>query len=129
MDVERLRAIPLFQSVDEEHLSRVAPFVSQVEVSAGKQLVTEGDFAYEFLAIEEGTAEVRRGDEKIAELGPGDYFGEVGLLETETRQATVIAKTEMKLLTLDSWDMKRLEKELPDAAEEIHRTVRERKIG
>lgn len=129
MDVERLRAIPLFQSVDDEHLSRVAPFVSQVEVSAGKQLVTEGDFAYEFLAIEEGTAEVRRGDEKIAELGPGDYFGEVGLLETETRQATVIAKTEMKLLTLDSWDMKRLEKELPDAAEEIHRTVRERKIG
>jgi len=129
LDVERLRAIPLFQSVDEEHLSRVAPFVSQVVVSAGKQLVTEGDFAYEFLAIEEGTAEVRRGDEKIAELGPGDYFGEVGLLETETRQATVIAKTEMKLLTLDSWDMKRLEKELPDAAEEIHRTVRERKIG
>ena len=129
MDVERLRAIPLFQSVDEEHLGRVAPFVSQVEVSAGKQLVTEGDFAYEFLAIEEGTCEVRRGDEKIAELGPGDYFGEVGLLETETRQATVIAKTDMKLLTLDSWDMKRLEKELPEAAEEIHRTVRERKIG
>ena len=129
MDVERLRAIPLFQSVDEEHLGRVAPFVSQVEVSAGKQLVTEGDFAYEFMAIEDGTAEVRRGDEKLAELGPGDYFGEVGLLETEKRQATVIAKTDMKLLTLDQWDMKRLEKELPDAAEEIHRTVRERKIG
>jgi len=129
LDVERLRAIPLFQSVDEEHLGRVAPFVSQVEVSAGKQLVTEGDFAYEFMAIEDGTAEVRRGDEKLAELGPGDYFGEVGLLETEKRQATVIAKTDMKLLTLDQWDMKRLEKELPDAAEEIHRTVRERKIG
>jgi CRP-like cAMP-binding protein len=129
LDVERLRAIPLFQSVDEEHLGRVAPFVSQVEVSAGKQLVTEGDFAYEFMAIEDGTADVRRGDEKLAELGPGDYFGEVGLLETEKRQATVIAKTDMKLLTLDQWDMKRLEKELPDAAEEIHRTVRERKIG
>ena len=129
MDVERLRAIPLFQSVDEEHLGRVAPFVSQVEVSAGKQLVTEGDFAYDFLAIEEGTVEVRRGEEMIAELGPGDYFGEVGLLETEKRQATVVAKTDMKLLTLDSWDMKRLERELPDAAEEIHRIVRERKIG
>ena len=129
MDVERLRAIPLFQSMDEEHLGRVAPFVSQVEVSAGKVLVTEGEFAYNFLAIEEGTVEVTRGDEKIAELGPGDYFGEVGLLETEKRQATVTAKTEMKLLTLDSWDMKRLEKELPEAAEEIRRTIRERKIG
>ena len=129
MDVERLRAIPLFQSMDEEHLGRVAPFVSQVEVSAGKVLVTEGEFAYNFLAIEEGTVEVTRGDEKIAELGPGDYFGEVGLLETEKRQATVTAKTDMKLLTLDSWDMKRLEKELPEAAEEIHRTIRERKIG
>ena len=53
----------------------------------------------------------------------------MGLLETEKRQATVVAKTDMRLLTLDSWDMKRLEKELPDAAEEIHRTVRERKIG
>ena len=60
-------------------------------MSEGKHLVDEGDYAYEFMAIEEGTAEVRRGDEKLAELGPGDFFGEMGLLGARRRNATVIA--------------------------------------
>ena len=62
-------------------------------MSEGETLVREGDFSYELMAIEEGTATVKRGDQTIAELGPGDFFGEIGVLKNEMRDATVVAKT------------------------------------
>ena len=127
MDTSRLKALPLFEGVSDEDLGKIAPFVSEVSVSEGKHLVDEGDYAYEFMAIEEGEAEVVRGDQTLATLGPGDYFGEIGLLEDDRRNATVIARSSMRLLTLDQWDMKRLEKAIPSAAEKIRETVRSRR--
>jgi len=126
LDTSRLKALPLFEGVSDEDLDKIAPFVSEVSVSEGKHLVDEGDYAYEFMAIEEGDAEVVRGDETLANLGAGDYFGEIGLLEADRRNATVIARSPMRLLTLDQWDMKRLEKAIPSAAEKIRETVRSR---
>ncbi len=126
MDTSRLKALPLFEGVSDEDLDKIAPFVSEVSVSEGKHLVDEGDYAYEFMAIEEGDAEVVRGDETLANLSAGDYFGEIGLLEADRRNATVIARSPMRLLTLDQWDMKRLEKAIPSAAEKIRETVRSR---
>ncbi len=126
MDTSRLKALPLFEGVSDEDLDKIAPFVSEVSVSEGKHLVDEGDYAYEFMAIEEGDAEVVRGEETLANLGAGDYFGEIGLLEDDRRNATVIARSSMRLLTLDQWDMKRLEKAIPSAAEKIRETVRSR---
>ena len=126
MDTSRLKALPLFEGVSDEDLDKIAPFVSEVSVSEGKHLVDEGDYAYEFMAIEEGEAEVIRGEETLAKLGAGDYFGEIGLLEDDRRNATVIARSAMRLLTLDQWDMKRLEKAIPSAAEKIRETVRSR---
>jgi CRP-like cAMP-binding protein len=127
LDTSRLKALPLFEGVSDEDLDKIAPFVSEVSVSEGKHLVDEGDYAYEFMAIEEGEAEVVRGDQTLATLGPGDYFGEIGLLEDDRRNATVIARSSMRLLTLDQWDMKRLEKAIPSAADKIRETVRSRR--
>jgi len=127
LDTSRLKALPLFEGVSDEDLDKIAPFVSEVSVSEGKHLVDEGDYAYEFMAIEEGEAEVVRGDETLATLSAGDYFGEIGLLEDDRRNATVIARSPMRLLTLDQWDMKRLEKAIPSAAEKIRETVRSRR--
>ena len=121
-----MKALPLFEGVSDEDLDKISPFVSEVSVSEGKHLVDEGDYAYEFMAIEEGEAEVIRGDETLAKLGSGDYFGEIGLLEADRRNATVIARSPMRLLTLDQWDMRRLEKAIPSAAEKIRETVRSR---
>lgn len=129
MDANRLKSLPLFESVSDEDLERTAPFVSEVSVSEGKHLVDEGDYAYDFMAIEEGTADVRRGDETVAQLGPGDFFGEVGLLDTEKRTATVVATSPMRLITLDRWDMKRLEKTAPAAVEQIRAAAAERQPG
>ena len=127
MDTNRLKSLPLFESVADEDLAKISPFVSEVSVSDGKHLVEEGDYAYEFMAIEEGTAEVRRGDQVLAELGPGDFFGEVGLMDSERRNATVTAKTPLRLITLDRWDMKRLEKAIPSAAARIRDVVEKRR--
>jgi CRP/FNR family cyclic AMP-dependent transcriptional regulator len=126
LDTSRLKSMPLFEGVSDEDLEKIAPFVSEVSVSEGKHLVDEGDYAYEFMAIEDGKAEVLRGDETLAELGPGDFFGEMGLYESDRRNATVVAKTPMRLITLDRWDMRRLEKSIPSAAEKIQATVRAR---
>jgi len=118
LDTNRLKSLPLFESVSDEDLEKIAPFVSEVSVSGCKRLVEEGDYAYEFMAIEEGEAEVRRGEQVLAVLGAGDFFGEMGLIDSERRNATVIAKTGLR---------KRLEKTIPSAAAKIRETVEKRR--
>jgi cAMP-dependent protein kinase regulator len=107
MDPERLRAIPVFASLDDETLKSVAVFAGESSAAEGKQIVNEGDYAHEFMAIEEGTADVVRGGETIASLGPGDIFGEIGVVEKTLRTATVVATSPMRLITLTRWDLKR----------------------
>jgi CRP/FNR family transcriptional regulator, cyclic AMP receptor protein len=126
LDANRLKSLPLFENVADDELQKIAPFVTEVSVSEGKHLVEEGDYSYEFMAIEEGKADVLRGGDKLAELGPGDFFGEMGLLGKERRNATVVAQTPMRLITLSSWDVKRLEKLIPQAAEKLRRTIEAR---
>ena len=127
MDIARLKSIPLFSEVSDDELFTIAPFAEERQVEAGAVLAKEGQFAYEFMAIEEGEAEVTRDGEHVADLGPGDFFGEIGLLETQLRTATVSAKTPMRLITLTGWDMKRLERNIPQAVEQIRRTLEQRR--
>ena len=127
MDATRLKSIPLFEEVGDEELAQIAPFAQEVTVEAGKVLVREGDFSYEFMAIEEGDAEVTRGGEHVADLGPGDFFGEMGLLEKTLRNATVTAKTSMRLVTLTGWDLRRVERTAPQAIERVRAVLEERR--
>jgi CRP/FNR family transcriptional regulator, cyclic AMP receptor protein len=127
LDASRLKSIPLFEEVGDEELAQIAPFATEVEVEAGRELVREGDFSYEFMAIEEGEAEVTRGGEHVADLGPGDFFGEMGLLERTLRNATVTAKTPVRLVTLTGWDLKRVERSAPEAMERIRSVLEERR--
>lgn len=129
MDAAKLRPISLFSTLTDEELSAIAPFAEEVSVSEGTQLVREGDFSYQFFAIDSGTAEVTRAGEHVADLGPGDFFGEIGLLEKELRNASVAAKTDMHLVTLTGWDMKRMEKRMPHAVERIREVIEERRSG
>ena len=108
MDPDRLKQIPVFASLDDETLKSIATFATETSVSAGKHLVKEGDYAYEFMAIVEGEADVIRGDEHVATLGAGDFFGEIAVLEKTLRTASVVAKTPMRLVTLSHWDLKRV---------------------
>ena len=127
MDAAKLRPISLFSTLTDEELSAIAPFAEEVSVSEGTQLVKEGDFSYQFFAIDSGEAEVTRGGDHVADLGPGDFFGEMGLLEKTLRNATVTATTSMKLVTLTCWDLKRMERHIPEAIERVRKTLEERR--
>jgi len=127
LDASRLKSIPLFEEVGDEELAQIAPFATEVSVEEGRELVREGDFSYEFMAIEEGQAEVTRGGEHVADLCPGDFFGEMGLLERTLRNATVTAKTPVRLVTLTGWDLKRVERSAPEAMERIRSVLEERR--
>ena len=129
MDPSQLKSIPLFQTVSDEELAEIAPFAEETTVEAGAELVREGDFSYEFFAIEEGKAEVTRGGDQVADLGPGDFFGEIGVLERDLRTASVVAKSDMGLVTLTGWDMKRMEKAMPQAVERVREVLEQRRTG
>jgi cAMP-dependent protein kinase regulator len=129
LDASRLKSIPLFEEVGDEELAQIAPFAQEVSVEEGKVLVREGDFSYEFMAIEEGEAEVTRRGQHVAELGRGDFFGEMGLLQKTLRNATVTAKSPMRLVTLTGWDLKRVERTAPQAIERVRATLEERRAA
>ena len=77
--------------------------------------------------ILEGTAQVIVGGEVVAELGEGDFFGEAGVMEKQERNATVIAKTRMRLVTLTGWDLRRMRKQLGPVIEKLEKAIRDRR--
>jgi CRP/FNR family transcriptional regulator, cyclic AMP receptor protein len=127
MDAEALAQIPLFSPLSQDQLRSLAFWVSELSVSQGKHLVDEGDYSYDLFIIQEGTAEVTQDGQQLAELGPGDFFGEMGVLEGTQRNATVVAKTPMRLLTLSSWDAKRLKKRAPEVLDALNAAVEARR--
>ena len=127
MDTARLKRLPVFADLDDEALGHIASLAAEVSVPDGKELVREGDYSYDVLVIEEGTARVERRGEHLADLGPGDVIGEMGVLEREQRNATVTATSPMLLMTLTSWDIRKLRKTAPDAVEHLRSLVEDRK--
>jgi CRP-like cAMP-binding protein len=98
--IEHLRAVPLFAACSSRDLARVARHTEDVSVPEGKELVREGATGHEFFVIISGTAKVTRRGRKINELGPGDSFGELALLDRAPRNATVVAETPMELAVI-----------------------------
>jgi CRP/FNR family transcriptional regulator, cyclic AMP receptor protein len=127
LDFARLRKIPVFADLEEDELRNIAALVAEVSVPEGEELVREGDYSYDVLAIEEGTASIERHGEHIADVGPGDVVGEMGVLERSQRNATVRATSPMRLVTLTGWDVRRLRKTAPKAIEHLRGVVAERR--
>jgi CRP/FNR family cyclic AMP-dependent transcriptional regulator len=127
MDPGRLKKIPVFADLDDDELGHIAALAAEVSVPLGKELVREGDYSYDVLAIEEGSARVERNGEYIDDVGPGDVVGEMGVLERSQRNATVIATSPMLLVTLTSWDIRRLRKSAPKAVEHLREIVAKRR--
>jgi len=126
MDAKRLHGLGPFAAVKSKDLERLAQWADEVEVPAGEVLAEEGSFAHEFFVIEEGRAAVDKGGERIAELGPGDFFGEIGLLETERRTASVVAETPLRAIVMFQREFKQMQRELPAVAAQLEAAIRER---
>jgi CRP-like cAMP-binding protein len=126
MDAARLAGMPLFVDLDEEERAQVAARVHEVTVEADATLALQGDNAYELFVIEEGEAEVRRDGETIATLREGDVFGEIGVLVTGTRRATVVATTPMRLVAMFSRDFRQIDRQMPAVSAKLREIMRER---
>lgn len=127
MDPSSLKQVPLFAELHENERRQVAQWADEVEVPAGERLVNQGAFAHEFFVITQGRAEVRKDDQQITELGPGDFFGEMALLEEERRTASVIAKEPMRVIVMFGRDFRAMEHTMPHVAKDIRQKMDERR--
>jgi CRP/FNR family cyclic AMP-dependent transcriptional regulator len=126
MDKSKLKSVPLFDSLSNRELDRVAQQADEIDIREGTTLARQGEFAYEFFIIEEGTARVTVDGEHRADLGPGDFFGEIGLVESERRTASVEAATAMVLIVITRSSFRQVEREYPGVAQQIRAAIRER---
>jgi len=116
---EKLKAVPFFASMKKKELEALSRQTDELDIPSGKVLTKEGEFGQEFFVIETGTAEVTRGGEHVADLGPGDFFGEMALISEERRTATVTATSPMEVVVMTRSDFRALDRSMP----EVHATV------
>ena len=129
METSRLAAIPLFAGLDEADLDTIAAVASEVEAVEGQSLATQGDFGYALYAVESGTAEVSANGSLLRTLGPGDVFGEIAVIASGRRTASVAATSPMRLIVLFNRDVWALEQQAPEAAARLQALVEERQAA
>lgn len=103
-----LKRVPIFSDLDGKELERIASSMKQRIFNAGDTVTAEGKTGVGFFVIEDGEATVTVGGEERRRLGPGDYFGEVALLNESPRTATITADTELRCYGLTSWEFRPL---------------------
>jgi CRP/FNR family cyclic AMP-dependent transcriptional regulator len=119
MDLANLKGIPLFESLSSKELRGVAQRAEEIDLAEGADLVRQGEFAYEFFVLLEGTAEVVRDGECIAVLGPGDFLGEMGIVSGSTRNASVNTTSPARVLVMTEQDFRSMAASMPGVAERI----------
>jgi CRP-like cAMP-binding protein len=118
--------VPLFAGLTKKERQQVARHADVVELPEGYHLVDEGAFAHEFFVLLDGNVEVTQDGKHLADLGPGDFFGEVALVEHDRRTASVVASTPISAIVMHQRDFDMMQRELPHVAEKIHEAVHER---
>jgi len=127
MDAERLKQLPLFADLPHKQLVRVASWADEIDLPAGKHLIEQGAFAHEFFLITEGSAEVLHDGEHLADLGPGDFFGEIALVQHQRRTASVVATTPVRVVVMAAREFDAMDRELPEVAERIRQEMLSRR--
>ena len=126
MDPATLNRLPFFSDLEEEEVQAIASSADEVSVAEGRDIVREGDFSYDVFVIVDGAARVHRDGETVAELGPGDFFGEGGVLGKGLRAASVTTTEPTRLVTLNSWDIRRLRREIPHVLDRMEQAIEQR---
>ncbi len=124
--IQLLGGVALFDGIGPDGLAMVAERAVEVDFAAGRTIVRQGEVGTGFFLITTGRARVVRDGQTIAELGPGEFFGELSLLDGEPRIATVVAEVPTDCLALASWEFEALLESQPRLAIAILRGVARR---
>jgi len=123
---DRLKEIPLFSDLSGDDLQRLGSWTDEVDLPAGKSLIHQGNFPHEFMVLESGTAQVTHDGQHLADLGPGDFFGEMALLEEQRRMASVVTTSDATIIVMHSRNFRAMEEAMPEVAARIIAVMQER---
>jgi CRP-like cAMP-binding protein len=127
VDTSRIAAFPIFADLPAAELDELAAVMSEVEIEAGAKVITDDDYGTAVYFIEQGNADVLTdGGEATQAVGPGDTIGEIGLLLTGRRTATVLARTPMRLLSFSGQDFESIRARVPELERSLRRLGVER---
>ncbi|HUS61376.1 MAG TPA: cyclic nucleotide-binding domain-containing protein [Acidimicrobiales bacterium] len=117
--LDALARVRLFSACSKKDLQTISKVSDEVEIAAGETLIKEGSSGHEFFLILEGEVTVKRGNRKVAQLGPGQAFGETALLDRGPRTASVIADTDLRVLVLGQREFAGVLDEVPGLAHKL----------
>lgn len=127
--VELIKRVPLFSQCSKRELAEVAAVADEIDLRAGKELTRQGRPGREFFVLIEGKADVRKNGRKIRTLKGGDFFGEIALVSSKPRTATVVAATPVRVLVVTDRSFKRLLERSPTIQLKVLQALAERIAG
>ena|ERR671924_370131 len=125
MDRQRLASHAFLAGIPEEELDAVASVASERDYAAGETLMSEGDFGHSMLLIEEGAADVSVDGTRVRSVGPGDVLGEVAILSSGRRTASVVATSPVRAIFFFKRDVWALERSAPEAGRRLRAAIQE----
>jgi CRP-like cAMP-binding protein len=127
VDRRRIARLPAFVDLPSAELDELAAAMNPVEIGAGTELITEGKDGHVMYFVEQGEADVLTDHgEVVLALGPGDTFGEIAILLTGQRTATVVSRTHMSLVALFEFDFQEIRTRVPEFERSVCRLGSER---
>ncbi|MFN2472279.1 MAG: cyclic nucleotide-binding domain-containing protein [Gaiellaceae bacterium] len=127
--VEALRSAPLFEGLSRKELEELAKLADDLEVEAGRVLVREGETGREFFVLMEGEVEVERGGQSLGRRGPGDFIGEIAILEDVPRTATVTVATPLRCFVLTAQSFRSVVDDHPEVERKVLRALAQRLVA
>jgi voltage-gated potassium channel len=119
IDIATIAEIPLFEGLPPDQLERIAGWLEPIDVPAEWHLLNQGSYPDGFFVVLEGTVRIERDGDLIAELGPGQFFGEIALLEDNKRTATVATATRVRAAVMDQADFFEMTAQIPAISKRI----------
>jgi CRP/FNR family transcriptional regulator, cyclic AMP receptor protein len=121
-----LQKVPLFRGLSKKQLREISGLATRLNEPAGAVLTQEGTTGHEFIIVIDGEIEIRTGDRVVATRGPGDYVGEIALLDNRPRTATVVAKTPVVIEVIGKREFRSLLAGTPELSNDIMSTMAQR---
>ena len=121
-----LKQVPLFDECSKADLAKIARIADEIDIPEGKELIREGELARQFFILTDGWADVRRNGRKVNTMGPGDFFGEIGLVTDRLTSASVTTTTPASALVIPRSSFKSLLRDWPNIQLKVLKALAER---